>query len=145
MTEPAVNFSSAQVLEEQSPYAPPLQNPLPRAVTRRNYYELLDGTWNLGETFSVSMQTLLMVGAAGVLGLMFYLFFEFGMRNNRHRYLSRFQHCGYPLIFGPLPDAPYRRQPQLFEYLAASDPFSIVADHNTTSITSESSRPPIAG
>lgn len=38
---------------------------------------LLDGTWNLGETFSVSMQTLLMVGAAGVLGLMFYLFFEY--------------------------------------------------------------------
>ncbi len=45
MTEPAVNFSSAQILEEQSPYAPPLANPLPRAVTRRNYYELLDGVW----------------------------------------------------------------------------------------------------
>ena len=45
MTEPAVNFSSAQILEEQSPYAPPLENPLPRAVTRRNYYELLDGVW----------------------------------------------------------------------------------------------------
>jgi len=45
MTEPAVNFSSAQILEEQSPYAPPLPNPLPRAVTRRNFYELLDGEW----------------------------------------------------------------------------------------------------
>lgn len=45
MTEPAVNFSSAQIIEEQSPYAPPLENPLPRAVTRRNYYELLDGVW----------------------------------------------------------------------------------------------------
>jgi beta-galactosidase/beta-glucuronidase len=46
MTEPAVNFSSAQVLEEQSPYAPPVENPLPRAVTRRNFYQLLDGTWH---------------------------------------------------------------------------------------------------
>lgn len=45
MTQPDVNFSSAQVLEEQSPYAPPLRNPLPRAVTRRNFYELLDGEW----------------------------------------------------------------------------------------------------
>jgi beta-galactosidase/beta-glucuronidase len=41
----AVNFSSAQVLEERSPYAPPLENPLPRAVTRRNFFELLDGEW----------------------------------------------------------------------------------------------------
>ena len=41
----AVNFSSAQVLEERSPYAPPLENPLPRAVTRQNFYQLLDGEW----------------------------------------------------------------------------------------------------
>src|SRR4051812_7866788 len=45
MTAPVVNFSSTQVLEEQSPYAPPVENPLPRAVTRRNAYQLLDGEW----------------------------------------------------------------------------------------------------
>lgn len=45
MSNDAINFSSAQVLEERSPYAPPLENPLPRAVTRRNFYELLDGEW----------------------------------------------------------------------------------------------------
>src|SRR5688572_28188620 len=45
MSNDAVNFSSAQVLEERSPYAPPLENPLPRAVTRRNFFQLLDGEW----------------------------------------------------------------------------------------------------
>ena len=45
MTNDAINFSSAQVLEERSPYAPPLENPLPRAVTRRNFFQLLDGEW----------------------------------------------------------------------------------------------------
>ena len=45
MADDAVNFSSAQVLEERSPYAPPLENPLPRAITRRNFFELLDGEW----------------------------------------------------------------------------------------------------
>ena len=45
MTEPAVNFSSAEVIEERPPYAPPLPNPLPRAVTRRNLFQLLDGEW----------------------------------------------------------------------------------------------------
>jgi beta-galactosidase/beta-glucuronidase len=45
MTEPTVNFSSTQIVEEQSPYAPPIENPLPRAVTRRNFYRLLDGEW----------------------------------------------------------------------------------------------------
>src|SRR5438270_6973425 len=45
MTEPTVNFSSTQVVEERSPYAPPAENPLPRAVTRRNFFELLDGEW----------------------------------------------------------------------------------------------------
>lgn len=38
---------------------------------------LLDGAWSLGETLSVSLQTLLMVGAAGLLGLMFFLFFDY--------------------------------------------------------------------
>lgn len=38
---------------------------------------LLDGSWDLGATFALSMQTILMVGAAGVLGLMFFLFFEY--------------------------------------------------------------------
>jgi branched-chain amino acid transport system permease protein len=38
---------------------------------------LVDGAWDLTSTFSISMQTLLMVGAAGVLGLMFFLFFEY--------------------------------------------------------------------
>ncbi|SFV15102.1 branched-chain amino acid ABC transporter permease [Pseudoduganella namucuonensis] len=37
---------------------------------------LVDGALNLGETFSLSMQTLLMVAAAIVLGVMFFLFFE---------------------------------------------------------------------
>ena len=45
MTEQAVNFSSAQIVEERRSYAPPVENPLPRAVTRRNFFELLDGTW----------------------------------------------------------------------------------------------------
>src|SRR5213082_3208400 len=45
MTEPTVNFSSTQVVEEGSPYAPPVENPLPRAVRRRNFFELLDGEW----------------------------------------------------------------------------------------------------
>lgn len=40
-----MNFSSTQVLEEHSPYAPPLENPLPRAATRRNAYQMLDGEW----------------------------------------------------------------------------------------------------
>ncbi|WP_229417150.1 branched-chain amino acid ABC transporter permease [Massilia sp. Root418] len=38
---------------------------------------LLDGSCDLGATFAVSMQTVLMVGAAGLLGLMFFLFFEY--------------------------------------------------------------------
>lgn len=37
---------------------------------------LIDGMWNLGPAFSVSMQTVLMVAAAIVLGAMFFLFFE---------------------------------------------------------------------
>jgi beta-galactosidase/beta-glucuronidase len=41
----ATNLSSTHILEEQHPYAPPLENPLPRAVTRHNYFELLDGEW----------------------------------------------------------------------------------------------------
>jgi Beta-galactosidase/beta-glucuronidase len=41
----ATNLSSTHILEEQHPYAPPLDNPLPRAVTRHNYFELLDGEW----------------------------------------------------------------------------------------------------
>jgi len=38
---------------------------------------LLDGSVDVSATFSLQLQTVLMVGAAGVLGLMFYLFFEF--------------------------------------------------------------------
>lgn len=38
---------------------------------------LLDGTWQLGATFAVSSQTVLMIGAAAVLGVMFYLFFDY--------------------------------------------------------------------
>jgi beta-galactosidase/beta-glucuronidase len=46
MTEPSVNFSSAQIVEdERPPYLPPAENPLPRAVTRHNFYQLLDGEW----------------------------------------------------------------------------------------------------
>jgi branched-chain amino acid transport system permease protein len=37
---------------------------------------LVDGAWNLGDSFTLSMQTLLMVGAAAVLGVMFFLFFD---------------------------------------------------------------------
>jgi beta-galactosidase/beta-glucuronidase len=44
MTEAATNLSSTHILEERPAYAPP-DNPLPRAVTRHNYYELLDGEW----------------------------------------------------------------------------------------------------
>lgn len=45
MSNDGVNFSSAQVLEERSPYAAPLENPSPPAVTRRNFFQLLDGEW----------------------------------------------------------------------------------------------------
>jgi beta-galactosidase/beta-glucuronidase len=41
----ATNLSSSHILEERQPYAPPLDNPLPRSVTRHNYFELLDGEW----------------------------------------------------------------------------------------------------
>src|SRR4051812_10290115 len=45
MPDVDVNFSSVQVLEERPTYAPPADNPIPRAVTRRNFFQLLDGEW----------------------------------------------------------------------------------------------------
>jgi beta-galactosidase/beta-glucuronidase len=45
MPETAVNFSSTRILEEHPTYAPPPENPLPRAVTRNAFFELLDGEW----------------------------------------------------------------------------------------------------
>lgn len=45
MTEPAVNYSSTQIVEERPPYTLPAENPLPRTVMRHNVYELLDGEW----------------------------------------------------------------------------------------------------
>ena len=44
MTNAAANLSSTHIVEETPRYSPP-DNPLPRAVTRHNYYELLDGEW----------------------------------------------------------------------------------------------------
>ena len=44
MTDAAANLSSTHIVEERSPYTP-TENPLPRAVTRRNFFELLDGEW----------------------------------------------------------------------------------------------------
>src|SRR5947209_4055645 len=45
MTDTSVNFSSVQIIEERPTYAPPADNPLPRAVTRSNFFQLLDGEW----------------------------------------------------------------------------------------------------
>ena len=39
------NLSSSQIIEERRAFAPIAYNPLPRAVTRHNFYELLDGEW----------------------------------------------------------------------------------------------------
>ena len=39
------NLSSSQIIEERRAFARIAYNPLPRAVTRHNFYELLDGEW----------------------------------------------------------------------------------------------------
>ena len=39
------NLSSSQIIEERRGFAPIAYYPLPRAVTRHNFYELLDGEW----------------------------------------------------------------------------------------------------
>ncbi|HUQ19519.1 MAG TPA: glycoside hydrolase family 2 TIM barrel-domain containing protein [Gemmatimonadaceae bacterium] len=43
--ELATNFSSTRIVEEPPKYVPAEDNPLPRAVTRHNFFELLDGEW----------------------------------------------------------------------------------------------------
>jgi hypothetical protein len=44
MTSAAANLSSTHIVEEKAQYSP-RDNPLPRAVIRQNFFELLDGEW----------------------------------------------------------------------------------------------------